>query len=156
MPDDDSDICGATCADGTPCQRTPDEGKCWAHEGRFQEGDGDRVERLASNGVPQDVIADCIGVSKDVLIANFRDELDRGTAQAHAEAAQILFQEATGGGLDGDDAPDRMLLKFYCKTQLGYHPTEKREVSGPDGEPIETEQSVTFEWPNADRKRDDE
>ena len=57
-----------------------------------------QVSQLAALGVPYQDIAAIIGIaSKNVLIREFRTELDVGVAKANARVAQRLFEIATAG-----------------------------------------------------------
>ena len=57
----------------------------------------ERVRYLAGLGVPQDDIARLIGCSSKTLRKRFRDELDRGVAEANAVVSGSLFAAAKAG-----------------------------------------------------------
>jgi hypothetical protein len=57
----------------------------------------ERVRYLAGLGMPQDDIARLIGCSPKTLRKRFRDELDRGVAEANAVVSGSLFAAAKGG-----------------------------------------------------------
>ena len=100
------------------------------------------VRALAKYGVRQHDIAVQIGVAKGTLIKYYSEDLDAGMAEAAEGLAKTAYQMA----MDGDV---RMMI-FLLKTRLGYRETTRIECSGPDGEPIKTEQAirVTFVRPH--------
>ncbi len=91
-----------------------------------------RVKRLAAAGMSQDKIALSLGISKNTLTSNFREELDLGLAEANATVASALFKNATANG-------NVTAQIFWLKTRAGW--TEKQEVNEvshvfPDAIPI--------------------
>ena len=100
------------------------------------------VRALAKYGVRQHDIAVQIGVAKGTLIKYYSEDLDAGMAEAAEGLAKTAYQMA----MDGDV---RMMI-FLMKTRLGYRETTRIECSGPDGDPIKTEQAirVTFVRPH--------
>lgn len=100
------------------------------------------VRALAKYGVRQHDIAVQIGVAKGTLAKYYSEDLDAGMAEAAEGLAKTAYQMA----MDGDV---RMII-FLLKTRLGYRETTRIECSGPDGEPIKTEQAirVTFVRPH--------
>jgi hypothetical protein len=59
----------------------------------------ERVRHLAGVGVRQDDIAKIIGCAPKTLRKQFRDDLDRGVAEANAIVAGCLFAAAKGGSV---------------------------------------------------------
>ena len=59
----------------------------------------ERVRYLAGLGVRQEDIAKIIGCAPKTLRKRFRDELDRGVAEANATVANSLFAAAKGGNV---------------------------------------------------------
>ena len=59
----------------------------------------EKVRHLAGLGVPQDDIARILGCAPKTLRKRFRDELDRGAAEANATVAGSLFLAAKGGNI---------------------------------------------------------
>ena len=59
----------------------------------------ERVRYLAGVGVPQDGIAKIIGCAPKTLRKRFRDDLDRGVAEATATVSGFLFAAAKGGSI---------------------------------------------------------
>ena len=59
----------------------------------------EKVQYLAGLGVPQDDIAKIIGCAAKTLRKRFREELDRGVAEANAMVAGYLFNSAKQGNV---------------------------------------------------------
>jgi hypothetical protein len=59
----------------------------------------ENVWHLAGLGVPQDDIAKIVGCAPKTLRKCFRDELDRGVAEANAIIAGCLFAAAKAGNI---------------------------------------------------------
>ena len=57
------------------------------------------MQYLAGLGVPQDDIAKIIGCAPKTLRKRFREELDRGVAEANAMVAGYLFNSAKQGNV---------------------------------------------------------
>src|SRR2546429_7413244 len=57
----------------------------------------EKVRHLAGLGTPQDDLARIVGCAPKTLRKHFRDELDRGAAEANATVAGSLFLAAKGG-----------------------------------------------------------
>jgi DNA-binding Lrp family transcriptional regulator len=79
----------------------------------------ERVRYLAGLGVPQKDIARLIGCSPKTLRKRFRDELDRGVAEANAVISGSLFAAAKAGNTTAQI--------FWLKTRAHWH------ERGPDG-----------------------
>lgn len=90
----------------------------------FQPTDEQRelVVSLVCCGIPQDVIAKAIGISKTTLDKYFRDELDHGKEIANAKVAGTLFKMATSG-----ESPASTF--FWLKTQAGWRETNHHELT---------------------------
>ena len=90
-----------------------------------------QVETLSGWGIPYEQIAIMIrnGISCDTLTRHFPNELVSGKAKANAQVARTLFQKAIGG--------DTAAAIWWSKTQLRWAETQKHELSGRDGAPIE-------------------
>jgi hypothetical protein len=59
----------------------------------------EKVKYLADVGVPQDDIAKIIGCAPKTLRRRFRDELDRGVAEANATVSGYLYNAAKAGSI---------------------------------------------------------
>jgi hypothetical protein len=88
----------------------------------------EKVRSLASVGVRQDDIAKIIGCDPKTLRKHFRDELDRGTAEANAEIAGHLFATAKAGNV--------IAQIFWLKTRAHWRERKEPEnpISGTDAE----------------------
>lgn len=83
-----------------------------------------QVKLLAGIGVPQKDIGALIGCSEGTVATHFREELDRGMAEATAKVAQSLFQQAINGNLGA--------AIFWLKARAGWR--EKHELVVSPGE----------------------
>ena len=100
----------------------------------FVPTDADRnmVRTMAAGGMPQELIARCIGkkgINPETLRAHFREELDTSMALANAEAVGQL-QAAIKRG-------EAWAICFRLKCRAGWKETSKIEHSGAEGGPIE-------------------
>ena len=59
----------------------------------------EKVRHLAGLGVPQEDIAKIVGCAPKTLRKRFRDELDRGVAEANATVSGYLLAAAKGGNV---------------------------------------------------------
>lgn len=157
------DLCGAPTTDDEPCQNPSGEnGRCWipSHnpdsdeenpQGRdftLTEDDHDDILAAARLGASKRGCARAAGVSLSQLQRyldareDFRVSFER--ARAHGEA------ELIEGGLR-DDSVDTSMAKFLLASSFDYKKTEKREVSGDGGGPIQvhfSEEVVETPWSN--------
>lgn len=76
------------------------------------------VKSLSGIGVPQDDICAIVSVSKPTLHKHYRDDLDRGLAEANAKVAESLFKQAIGGNITA--------AIFWAKSRMGW--SEKQEI----------------------------
>jgi hypothetical protein len=84
----------------------------------------EKVSHLAGLGVPQDDIAKIVGCSPKTLRKRFRDELDRGVAEANAIVSGCLFAAAKAGNIAA--------MIFWMKTRARWRERPPRD--GPDGD----------------------
>ena len=82
------------------------------------------VYRLSGIGVPQDQIAIKIGMSRKTMTNIYRDELDRGMAEANEMICERLFKIAT----QGDDKVSLTACIFWVKSRMGWKETNIEEV----------------------------
>ena len=75
---------------------------------------------MAGLGLPQDQIALLLEVDPKTLRKHFRDDLDRGMAEANVKVGQSLFNMATTGG-------SVAAAIFWMKARAGWR--EKHEVT---------------------------
>jgi len=76
------------------------------------EATREKVRYLAGLGLPQDDIARIIDCAPKTLRKRFRDELDRGVAEANATISGYLFASAKGGNTTAQI--------FWLKTRAGW------------------------------------
>ena len=79
----------------------------------------EKVRYLAGLGVPQEDIAKLIGCAPKTLRKRFREDLDRGAAEANATIAGFLFAAAKAGNIAA--------IIFWLKTKAHW-----RERTWPD------------------------
>jgi hypothetical protein len=80
----------------------------------------EKVQYLAGLGVPQDDIATIVGCAPKTLRKRFREELDRGVAEANAVVAGCLFNSAKQGNVSAQI--------FWMKTRAHWR---EGSASGP-------------------------
>ena len=97
------------------------------------------VESTSGLGLPHEQIAMLVGIDDKTLRKYYRQELDLGKAKANSQIAKTLYQKATAG--------DTTSLIWWTKAQMRWSETVKNEVTGADGEPLQSIQ-VTFVKPN--------
>jgi hypothetical protein len=81
----------------------------------------EKVRHLAGLGVPQDDIARLLGCAPKTLRKRFRDELDRGVAEANAMISGSLFAAAKAGNIAA--------IIFWLKTRARWR--ERPAADGP-------------------------
>ena len=95
------------------------------------EAERRQVEALSGYGIPQEQIAALIrqGIDCDTLAKHFKSELVTGRAKANAGVGRTLHQKAMSG--------DTAAMIWWSKAQMRWAETQKHELSGRDGAPIE-------------------
>lgn len=90
-----------------------------------------QVEALSGYGLPIEQIAMLIrdGIDADTLRKHFSSELISGKSKANAQIGRTLFQKAMGG--------DTTAMIWWSKTQMRWSETQKHELTGADGAPLE-------------------
>jgi transposase len=92
-----------------------------------------QVEALAAV-LSQEQIADYFGIGKTTWFAMLERDAElserykRGKSRAISEVAQGLLQKARDG--------DTVSAIFYLKTQAGWRETNRQELTGADGAPL--------------------
>ena len=89
-----------------------------------------KVRSWAAIGMPQDNIAKFIDCDPKTLRKHFRDELDRGMAEAITEIANCLYESAKGGNVTAQI--------FFLKTRAQW-----RECRAPENPNQETGVGLT-------------
>ena len=99
----------------------------------FEPTDAERkqVEALSGYGLPIEQIAVLVrdGIHIDTLRAYFATELVSGKAKANGQVGKTLFQKVMAG--------DTTAAIWWSKTQMRWAETQKHEVTGADGAPLE-------------------
>ena len=103
----------------------------------------EKVRYLAGVGVPQDDIAKIVGCAPKTLRKRFRDELDRGVAEANAQISGYLFAAAKAGNIAA--------IIFWLKTRANWREGGANPIPGGD---IEATPQVVLVLP--DNSRDPE
>jgi hypothetical protein len=70
-----------------------------------------------------------VGIDDKTLRKYYRHELDMGKAKANGQIAKTLYSKAVGG--------DTTSLIWWTKTQMKWAETQKHELTGADGTPLE-------------------
>lgn len=134
----DKDVCGAECADGTPCQHPigscpvpshsdPDAENPHGRDFTLSEADHEDILEAARLGTSVRGCARAAGVS----LSQLQRYLD-----AHPDF-RVSFERARAQGEDRlirdglyDDGTDSSMAKFLLASSFDYKKTEKREVEG--------------------------
>jgi hypothetical protein len=99
----------------------------------FEPTDAERkqVESFSGYGLPIDQIAVLVrdGISVDTLRKHFATELVSGKAKANGKVGKTLFQKVMAG--------DTTAAIWWSKTQMRWAETQKHELTGADGAPLE-------------------
>lgn len=91
------------------------------------------VRELSGLGIPQTQIKLLVrpgGIALETLLEHFREDLDIGKAEANTKMARSLFSK----GMKGDVAS----MIWWTKTQMRWSETQKLEVTGANGGPMQT------------------
>jgi hypothetical protein len=99
----------------------------------FEPTDAERkqVEALSGYGIPIEQIAVLVrdGIDADTLRKYFLTELQSGKAKANAQVGKTLFNKVLAG--------DTTAAIWWSKTQMRWAETQKHELTGADGVPLE-------------------
>jgi hypothetical protein len=99
----------------------------------FEPTDPERkqVEALSGYGLPIEQIAVLVrdGIDTDTLRKHFATELVSGKAKANGQVGKTLFQKVMAG--------DTTAAIWWSKTQMRWAETQKHELTGADGAPLE-------------------
>lgn len=99
----------------------------------FEPTDAERkqVEALSGYGLPIEQIAILVrdGIHVDTLRKHFATELVSGKAKANGQVGKTLFQKVMAG--------DTTAAIWWSKTQMRWAETQKHELTGADGAPLE-------------------
>ena len=99
----------------------------------FEPTDAERkqVEALSGYGLPIDQIAVLVrdGIHVETQRKHFATELVSGKAKANGQVGKTLFQKVMAG--------DTTAAIWWSKTQMRWAETQKHELTGADGAPLE-------------------
>lgn len=99
----------------------------------FEPTDAERkqVEAMSGYGVPFEQIAALVreGIDIDTLRKYFKSELINGKAKANAQIGKGIYQKAMAG--------DTTAQIWWSKCQMGWKETQRHEMTGADGKPLE-------------------
>lgn len=101
-----------------------------------------QVEKMAACGIEQALMADFLQITKTTLQTHYRREIDLGLAQANMRVAGRLYNIALYSEAEGHAV---QACTFWLKTRGKgqFSETIKTEMSGPNGQPIETANTTT-------------
>lgn len=104
------------------------------------------VKNLAAHGVPQEIIADSLGIHDETFRKYYMEEWREGRSKAVIGGAKKLYEKV----LEGDNAS----LFFYLKTQGGYRETNviQNQYTDTNGKDLHTKDKEILE--NAGIKTD--
>jgi hypothetical protein len=125
----------ATKTEKPPLKKRGQNGGARPGAGRpeFEPTDSERkqVEALSGYGLPIEQIAVLVrdGIHIDTLRAHFGTELVSGKAKANGQVGKTLFQKVMAG--------DTTAAIWWSKTQMRWAETQKHELTGADGAPLE-------------------
>lgn len=104
-----------------------------------------RVAELAGLGLPLVHVARVIGIDAKTLDKYYRDEIDKGKAEAHAQVVGCLFRSIKKGNV--------VAQIFWLKTQLGWQGDGSQATAQKMPRPVF---SVTEEPPRDESEAADE
>jgi len=94
------------------------------------EKDRATVKAMASYGVPQEDIGRVVGCSHVTLRKYYADELATAAIMANAKVAETAYSMAVSG-------QNPAATFFWLKTRAGWRETDRHELVGRDGGPVE-------------------
>ena len=83
----------------------------------------ERVVALKAIGATNETVAKILGIDRETLTANFREEIETGVADILGQVVGTLFKQALAG--------DTTALIFICKTRLGWSERSRLEILPP-------------------------
>jgi len=144
------DICGSTDTEsGDPCQ-TPAH-LCQWHNSDTEGPDNGRPSKFGDTrddllnaadsckNIKQVANAGGVGESTLYEYLNSHPDFSESFKRARARAADRLIER----GLDPEDEVDMSFVRFLLERSFQFVKTERKEISGPDGNPIPTAQVPT-------------
>ena len=106
-----------------------------------------KVSMLAGLGLPLEHVARVIGIDFKTLDKYYREEIDKGKAEAHAQVVGCLFQSIKKGNV--------VAQIFWLKTQLGWQGDGSQATAQKMPRPVfsVTEEPPRDESDTADERR---
>ncbi len=101
---------------------------------------------MAGYGIGEREIAVVIGIARETLRAHYPAELEMGQALAKVNLGRSVYDQAVGRPAEYNEQgkllreevkPDRSVAIFMAKARLGFKETDRRELTGPNGGPIQ-------------------
>jgi len=89
-----------------------------------------QVEALSSLGINQERIAGYLGIDGKTLRKHYRKEIDDTLMERNAKVLNILYDKCV---IEKDNAS----IFFWLKTRAGMRETQRHEVTGENGKPVE-------------------
>lgn len=93
------------------------------------------VKELSGVGIKQEQIASILKISDDTLRKYFKEELELGIADAHANMARAIYKKAINGS--------EKLMMYYGNCQMGWSEKSKVEITGANGGPLNIDINVS-------------
>jgi hypothetical protein len=105
-----------------------------------------QAQAMAAYGIPEDRIADVLGVAPATLRKHCRKELDTGATMATSQIAEFLYTAILGVAGPNPGDPRVQVVKderarisaamFWLKTRGGWKETNVSELTNKDGNPL--------------------
>lgn len=105
------------------------------------EKDRRTVQGMIAYGVPHEDVARVLGIDPKTLRKHYREEIDTASTRANAKVAELIFTAASGRALErgASWADCTRAAFFWAKTRMGWRETDRHEITGADGGPVQTE-----------------
>lgn len=87
----------------------------------------ERVVALKAIGATNETVARILGIDRETLTANFKEEIETGVVDILGQVVGTLFKQALAG--------DTTALIFIAKTRLGWSEKTRVEISSPSDDP---------------------
>ncbi len=102
---------------------------------RLKNLDAETVEKYAMIGCTLREIADRFGVGHETIRRKYKEALQRGRALGKMKIRKAIWDV-------GVEKENTSILLHLAKHELGQHDKIRQELTGADGEPIETRQKA--------------
>jgi len=112
----------------------------------FTEHEIAEVFELAS-ALTMEQLADYFGICENTLRAVFERQPE--VFEAFRKGRSLAISEIAGSVISAAKGGDMQAARLYLTTKAGWVQTERKEITGADGGPIETDNKWTVEIVNA-------